>query len=177
LEQQQNEISMVPIVSLEPQQMSTSRINISAESKEQSSSSNVIPLSTDIYTPLLEEATKEEIQKISVSVGNTKSSKQKRHLASISTTSIDDYTVATGISNDSTVITSNRSELAKKITKDQQDIEDGLEDELDDDDDDDTDEESTIAEDDLSTEKKKVRFSDELSNSETKNDLKKQKSS
>jgi hypothetical protein len=59
----------------------------------------------DIYTPLLEEATKEEIQKISVSIGNTKSSKQKRYFASISTTSTsfkDDYTVATGISNDST---------------------------------------------------------------------------
>jgi hypothetical protein len=82
------------------------------------------------------------------------------------------YTVATGISNDSTVITSNCSELAKKISKDQQDIEDGLEDELDDDDDDDTDEESTTAEDDLTTKKKKVRFCDELSNSETKNDLK-----
>jgi hypothetical protein len=125
LEQQQNEISMVPIVSLETQQMSTSRINISAESKEQSSSSTVIPMSTDIYTPLLEEATKEEIQKISVSIGNKKSSKQKRDFASISTASKDDYTVATGIRNDSTVITSNCSELAKKITKDQQDIEDG----------------------------------------------------
>jgi hypothetical protein len=75
------------------------------------------------------------------------------------------------------VLHSNRSELAKRITKDQQDIEDGLEDELEDDDDDDTDKESTIAEEDLTTKKKKVRFSDEESYSEPKNQINKKKHS
>jgi hypothetical protein len=140
-------------------------------------SSQLSPMTTDIYTPVLGEKTKEEIQNISASIPSTKSFKQKRAFDSISTTTIlDDTTVVTGISNDSTVITSNRSDVAKAKTQEQEDIEDGLEDEMEDDFND-TDDESTIAEEDNFSKKKKVTFSDEETNSEPTKKLNKKKSS